>query len=137
MKKLTVILAIFVLVCFVTGCSNEKDESSSQGIEVIDVATGETKSVLTTDQEIDEFVDALLVDGWKMESRPNDAVAETKFVLNVQETIKLGESKDDISLTAGVTLTTYKDIDYITLDVKGFDLDFKLPSQTAEYLRSF
>lgn len=137
MKRFTLILAVFILACLVTACTNEKDESHAQGIEVIDVASGETKSVLTTDQEIDEFVDTVLIDGWKIENRPDNAVAETEFVLNVQETIKLGEGKDDVSLTTGATLTTYKDIDYVTVDVKGFHLDLKVTAQAAEYLHSF
>ena len=136
-KYLLPLLLLFTLVLAAcAGTNSDTQEKKEQYIAITDAADGETIKTLNTDEAIEDFINKLALENWKIESLPSDTQAERKFILNQSETIKLGQDKDDLTLSPGAELISYGDAPYVTLDIKGFQLTFAVPQTTADYLHN-
>ncbi|MGG3892038.1 hypothetical protein [Metabacillus fastidiosus] len=144
MKKISLLfLCIITVVILLTGCNlNDKDKSldwnesieKSKKIEVM--LPGDSKAVVTiTDsQEIENFIESLKINEWKLADKPSQAEEQAKYILYQADTGHLGESKkDNTELMEIAYIVTYKDIPYIDLRIKNMSLSFKVPDDTSSY----
>ncbi|MED4403475.1 hypothetical protein ABET41_13600 [Metabacillus fastidiosus] len=145
MKKVSVLfLSIITVVILLTGCNlNDKDKSfdwnesieKSKKIEV--VLPGDSKAAVTIidSEEIENFVESLKVNEWKLADKPLQAEEQAKYILYQADTVHLGESnKDNTELIEIAYIVTYKDIPYIDLRIKNVSLSFKVPDDVSSYL---
>lgn len=140
MKKIYV-TALFMLSLslLLMGCSEEKDDlgiEKAQKVEVVSVDNPD--SVVTSidnQKDIDEFVNKLKIDKWTSKELPSDVSKSGNYIMYQNQTIKLNE-KNSKELKEIATITTYKDIPYITLRTSKLSFDFKVPKDVAEYLAS-
>ena len=113
-------MAILILLCGcqANGNTNVSDYgnaiSKAQEITVIVPETAEVIDTITDTAEIKDFVSALEVDKWKIETLPDEASEIGSFGLAQEETIKLGQTDTDgnymmeiISVLKLVGLTWY------------------------------
>lgn len=141
MKKVCMLL-IFVSV-FLFGCSNEKKDlqedpglNKSQKIEVSSEENPElVLSVIDNQDEVNEFVNTLEVDKWRIVDTPSTSTKEYIYKMYQEDTVKLGEpNTDKKELKQIATIITYKDSPYIELRTKKLHLNFKVPKDVVEYL---
>ncbi|MEP9409123.1 hypothetical protein ABKP09_22700 [Peribacillus frigoritolerans] len=141
MKKVCMLL-IFVSV-FLFGCSNEKkDLKENPGLdksEKIEVSSEENPelvlSVIDSQDEVNEFVNTLEVDKWRIVDTPPSSTKGYIYKMYQEDTVKLGEPiTDEKGLKQIPTIITYKDSPYIELRTKKLHLYFKVPKDVAEYL---
>lgn len=137
MKKLTLILTIILLSLALAACNDKSAEIQEENITIIDLSNNETIKTISETEEIESFVLSLALEDWTMSKLPEQAEAQAKFILNIQETVKLGQSEDDVKSITGAELTTYRDSDYVTINLAGFDLTFQAPGASIDYLNSF
>ena len=105
MKKILILAAaILVLLC---GCQANNDTNASdygddiskaQEIAVVSPETEEVMDTITGAEDIKDFVLALEVDKWKLETLPEEATEIGSFGLAQEETIKLGQTDTDGTL---------------------------------------
>ena len=143
MKKIMItLMAILTLLC---GCqANENtnasdygdDISKAQEIAVISPETAEVMDTITGTEEIKDFVSALEVDKWKLETLPEEATEIGSFGLAQEETIKLGQTDTDGTLFDIATITLY-DRNYISFEIGGLDMVFEVSEETADYLNGY
>ena len=119
MKK--IMITLMVILTLLCGCqANENtnasdygdDISKAQEIAVVSPETAEVMDTITGAEEIKDFVLALEVDKWKLETLPGEATEIGSFGLAQEETIKLGQTDTDGTLFDIATITLY-DGDYI------------------------
>ena len=143
MKKIMItLMAILTLLC---GCqANENtnasdygdDISKAQEIAVVSPETAEVMETITGAEEIKDFVSALEVDKWKLDTLPEEATEIGSFGLAQEETIKLGQTDTDGTLFDIATITLY-DGNYISFEIGGFDMTFEVSEDTTNYLNGY
>lgn len=143
MKKLLIILvAILTLLCGCQANGNTNasdygdDISKAQEIAVISPDTAEVIDTITDTKEIEEFVSALNLDQWELKTLPDEASEIGSFGLAQVETIKLGQSDTDGILYDIATITLYNGA-YISIEIGGVDMTFKVSDVSAEYLNGY
>ncbi|MGP0689660.1 hypothetical protein ACW5UC_24245 [Priestia aryabhattai] len=147
MKKVYIgIIAALSVSILLFGCSSKEKEmkedvnlgfDQAKKIEVS--STNHPDVVLNTidkQQDINTFINKLKVDKWNVAEIPDDAKKENVYKMYQEETVKLGESsnkgKKDLKQVA--TVTTYKGIPYIDVEIKNLNLKLKVPNDVSEYL---
>lgn len=143
MKKIMItFVAILTLLC---GCQANEDNnvsdygddiSKAQEIAVVSPETAEVMDTITGAEEIKDFVSALEVDKWKLETLPEEATEIGSFGLAQEETIKLGQMDTDGTLFDIATITLY-DGNYISFEIGGLDMVFEVSEETADYLNGY
>ncbi|ERN52017.1 hypothetical protein [Alkalihalophilus marmarensis] len=124
---------ILLLGC--SGGSSQDWNSDLQGAEKIEVVKdSNTIATISGEEEITQFVDSLELDKWEMGSIPSGASKGLIYKLYSNETVKLGQSADDVNLIEVGTITIYENVPYIELNLKGFGLSFKVSERAADYL---
>ena len=135
-------MAILILLCGcqANGNTNVSDYgnaiSKAQEITVIVPETAEVIDTITDTAEIKDFVSALEVDKWKIETLPDEASEIGSFGLAQEETIKLGQTDTDGTLFDIATITLY-DGNYISFEIGGLDMVFEVSEETADYLNGY
>ena len=149
MKKVYIgIIAALSVSILLFGCSSKEKEmkkdvnlgfDQAKKIEVS--STNHPDVVLNTidkQQDINTFINKLKVDKWNVAEIPADAKKENVYKMYQEGTVKLGESsnkgKKDLKQVA--TVTTYKGIPYIDVEIKNLNLKLKVPNDVSEYLSS-
>ena len=144
MKKHMLLPAV-VLLCLalLSGCKllvrtnvdfDTDSISKAQKIVVTDAA-GNEKAVLTEEAEIDAFVDAVKVEGWKFEKLPEGLTPAGGFTLWQRETATALTGKGEAKEHEICTFRIYADGDYLTIETALIDIPFSIPKEAADYLR--
>lgn len=145
MKK-RILLPIAVLLCLLAlaGCKTivpgedfdvGHDLSKAQKIVIHDAA-GDEKAVLSTESEIDAFVEAMNVGGWKfIEEVPEGLTESGSFTLWQWETVTALIGESEAKENEICTFHIYEDGDYLTVEAWVIDMTFSIPGETADYLR--
>ncbi|WP_418442949.1 hypothetical protein [Blautia sp.] len=143
MKK--IMITLMVILTLLCGCqANENtnafdygdDISKAQEIAVVSPETEEVMDTITGAEDIKDFVLALEVEKWKLETLPEEATEIGSFGLAQEETIKLGQTDTDGTLFDIATITLY-DGDYISFEIVGLDMAFEVSEETADYLNGY
>ena len=145
MKK-RVLLPIAALLCLalLAGCKmvtqtnidfDTNSFTKAQEIVVYD-ASGNEKAVLTEKEDIDAFVEAVSVDGWKFRELPEGLTEAGSFTLWQTETITALIGEKEAKVNEICTFRIYEDGDYLTIEAMLVDVPFAISHETAEYLRS-
>lgn len=145
MKK-RILLPIAVLLCLamLSGCKfltrtdidfDTDSISKAQKIVVHDAA-GNEKAVLSTESEIDAFVEAVNVDEWKfIQDVPEGLTEAGSFALWQQETVTALIGEKEAKENEICTFRIYEGEDYLTIEAWVIDMTFSIPRETADYLR--
>ena len=145
MKK-RLLLPIAVLLCLLSlaGCKTivlgenfdvGNDLSKAQKIVIHDAA-GDEKAVLSTESEIDAFVEAMNVGGWKfIEEVPEGLTEAGSFTLWQRETVTALIGESEAKENEICTFHIYEGGDYLTVEAWVIDMTFSIPGETADYLR--
>ena len=143
MKKIMItFMAILILLCGcqANGNTNVSDYgnaiSKAQEITVIVPETAEVIDTITDTAEIKDFVSALEVDKWKIETLPDEASEIGSFGIKQEKTIKLGQKDTDGTLYDVATIILYNG-DYISTKIDGFEATFEVSEETADYLKEY
>lgn len=142
-KHLRIPLAALLCLLVLSGCRvttgfNAEAFSKAQKIVVTD-AGGTERAVLTEEADIDAFVEAMDVTGWRMAEKPEGLTPSGAFTLWQTETVTvlLGEMEPEVLEIC--TFQCYEDGDYLTVDtgLADISLTLSIPQGAAAYLRSF
>lgn len=144
MKK-RILLPIAALLCLalLAGCRTMvpgehfdagHDLSKAQKIVVQDAA-GNEKTVLSEEADIEAFVDAVNVSGWKLAELPEGLTEAGSFTLWQRETITALVGEGEVKENEICTFRIYADGDYLTIETGLVDIPFSIPEGTADYLR--
>jgi hypothetical protein len=149
MKKvyIGVIVALSISI-LLFGCSSKEKEMK----ENVDLGFDQAKKVKVSSvnhpeivlntidkkQDIHTFINKLKVDKWNVADLPADAKKENVYYMYQEETVKLGEvsNKGKKELKQVATITTYKGIPYIDVEIKNVNLNLKVPNDVSKYLSS-
>ena len=149
MKKVYIgVIAALSISILLFGCSSKEKEmkedvnlgfDQAKKVEVSSVHHPD--AVLNTidkQQDINTFINKLKVDKWNVADLPADAKKENVYKMYQERTVKLGESsnKGKKELKQVATITTYKGIPYIDVEIKNLNLNLKVPNDVSEYLSS-
>ncbi|WP_180896061.1 hypothetical protein [Priestia megaterium] len=149
MKKvyIGVIVALSISI-LLFGCSSKEKEMKKdldlgfdQAKKVGISSVNHPEIVLDTidkKQDINTFINKLKVDKWNVADLPADAKKENVYKMYQEGTVKLGEAsnKGKKELKQVATITTYKGIPYIDVEIKNLNLNLKVPNDVSEYLSS-
>ena len=149
MKKvyIGVIVALSISI-LLFGCSSKEKEMK----ENVDLGFDQAKKVKVSSvnhpeivlntidkkQDIHTFINKLKVDKLNVADLPADAKKENVYKMYQEETVKLGEvsNKGKKELKQVATITTYKGIPYIDVEIKNVNLNLKVPNDVSKYLSS-
>jgi hypothetical protein len=149
MKKvyIGVIVALSISI-LLFGCSSTEKEMK----EDVDLGFDQAKKVevssvnhpeivldtIDKKQDINAFINKLKVDKWNVADLPADAKKDNVYKMYQEETVKLEEvsNKGKKELKQVATITTYKGIPYIDVEIKNLNLKLKVPNDVSEYLSS-
>ena len=149
MKKvyIGVIVALSISI-LLFGCSSKEKEmkedvdlgfDQAKKVEVSSVNHPEiVLNTIDKQQDINTFIDKLKVDKWNVADLPADAKKENVYKMYQEGTVKLGEAsnKGKKELKQVATITTYKGIPYIDVEIKNLNLKLKVPNDVSDYLSS-
>lgn len=145
MKRIMMMLLIStILLCGCHANSENKDVSEyygefskAQEIAVLPANTPTAARILTESEEISDFIFALDMEHWEIKSLPETAELAGTFQLSQEETIKFGESAADGELYPMCKMLCYGDIPYVTLEISGMKMTFKVSDTAMEYLADY
>lgn len=103
---------------------------------VVQDAAGNEKAVLTEKADIEAFVDAAGVDGWKFRELPEGLTEAGSFTLWQTETMTAFLGEKEAKVNEICTFRIYEDGDYLTIEAMLMDVPFAISHETAEYLRN-
>lgn len=146
MKKIYVTITV-LLTLFLSGCQRNGDTdiadyqaalSKAQKIEVISSETAAVTETLTEKEDIEAFVTALVPDTWTVEKLSETALPEPAeeigtFILSQEKTIQAGQQEADNTLYDVCQITLY-DSPYISFEIAGLSMTFKVSEETEAYL---
>ncbi|MEI4529252.1 hypothetical protein [Priestia megaterium] len=149
MKKVYIgVIAALSISILLFGCSSkEKDMKEDVNLGFDQAKKVEVSSVNHPDvvlntidkqQDINTFINKLKVDKWNVADLPADAKKENVYKMYQEGTAKLGETsnKGKKELKQVATITTYKGIPYIDVEIKNLNLKLRVPNDVSEYLSS-
>lgn len=145
MKERTLLGGVILLcLLFLAGCNmvtqtnidfHTNSFSKAQKIVIHDAA-GNEKAALTEKSDIDNFVDAVSVDGWKLQELPENLTEAGSFTLWQTETITALIGEKEAKVNEICTFRIYEDGDYLTIEAMLADVPFAISHEAAEYLRN-
>ncbi|EJV79561.1 hypothetical protein [Bacillus cereus] len=148
MKKICM-LFLFVLTTSILliGCSAKKEKSDvslekAQKIEIESLIDSSDKKIITDKKEITKLFESIKMDEWEMESAPMDTPQGKTFKMYQEDTPKLlDSSKDKKELYEIGTMTVYKDVPYVEVELKINKIknknSFKVPEDVAKKLLEY
>lgn len=139
MKKYVLCSAVILLgFAVLAGCVKAEEKisfSKAQKIVVCDAA-GNEKTVLTEQAEIDAFVAAVSVDGWRFSRLPEGLTEVCSFTLRQADPITASPGERE---TTGNEICTFRLCEgggyYLTIETGVMDVPLSVPRETADYLR--
>ncbi|MGC7947624.1 hypothetical protein [Bacillus sp. II_CA] len=141
MKK---VLMLFVLLLtasiLLIGCSTKKEKAGmnlekAQKVEIESLTDSSEKKAITDKKEIEKLFEVMKMDKWEMQSAPLDTPQGKTFKMYQEDTTKLSESsKDKKELHEIGTMTVYKDVPYVEVEMKNKKMSFKVPEDVAKDL---
>ena len=143
-KRTLIIGAALLFLAMLLGCRTVvPGENFDAGHElskaqkiVIQDAAGNEKAVLTEKKELDAFVEAVNVSGWKfVEEAPEGLTEAGSFTLWQRETVTALIGEKEAKENEICTFRIYEDGDYLTIEAWVIDMTFSIPRETADYLR--
>ena len=144
MKERTLLGGVILLcLLFLAGCKmvtqtnidfDVNSFTKAQKIVVHDTA-GNEKAVLTEKADIDAFVDAVKVGGWKLAELPEGLTEAGSFTLWQIETLTAFVGEKEAKINEICTFRIYEDGDYLTIEAMLVDVPFAISHEAAEYLR--
>ena len=140
------LLGGFILLCLLlmAGCTaanisqfDTDDFSKAQKIVVHDAA-GREKAVLTEEPDIDEFVEAMDVEGWRLAELPKGLTEAGSLTLWQAETVKAYMEVGDAESWEICTFRFYENGGYLTIDTGLADIEitFAIPQNASDYLQT-
>ena len=146
MKKLWPLLLIMLLGAVLLGACQAQQKNSeaatiddeitkAQSISVVSADSGETLFVLEEQADIEDFINHLRLEEWQYTTLPENAVRETVFILSQEDTQLLGEDEKDGALHYVGSITTYRQLSYLSFEIAGLSFVFQIPDEASQYLR--
>ena len=146
MKKLWPLLLIMLLGAVLLGACQAQQKNSeaatiddeitkAQSIAVVSADSGETLFVLEEQADIEDFINHLRLEEWQYTTLPENAVRETVFILSQEDTQRLGEDEKDGALHYVGSITTYRQLSYLSFEIAGLSFVFQIPDEASQYLR--
>ncbi|MFJ8066926.1 hypothetical protein ACIQYS_20325 [Psychrobacillus sp. NPDC096426] len=147
-KGLLMFLIVVIVSTLLVGCSTGKQNEDNsfannfektQKIEIISSDDSDIITTISDNKDIENFVDALIMDDWDWEpvDLPSEAITGKTFKIYRKDAAKISWSKKQKdNLNEVATMTTYKNVPYIKLSLKNFSFNFKVPEEVHEYLNS-
>lgn len=132
-----IICAVCACALLLCGCapgvgSIHLEVRKTQEIKVLD-AEGELVKTLSEKSELDDFYTVLDGEDWEDPVKfPENAVKRGELVLRQTETLKLGQSPDDLQMKELARICVY-DLPYVTLELVGMRLCFPASDAAMEY----
>ena len=105
---------------------------------VVHDAAGNEKAVLTEEPDIDEFVEAMDVEGWRLAELPKGLTEAGSLTLWQAETVKAYMEAGDADFWEICTFRFYENGDYLTIDTGLADIEitFAIPQSASDYLQT-
>lgn len=143
-KRILRVSAVLLCLALLSGCKLltqtnidfDADSISKAQKIVIRNADGEEKGVLTGEEEVEAFVDAMNLGGWRLQELPEGLAEAGGFTLWQQETVAALTGGSSSGMAELCTLRVYADGDYLVIETGLADVPFAIPRETADYLRS-
>ncbi|MCU5093943.1 hypothetical protein [Bacillus wiedmannii] len=144
MKKICMLFMLLITASFlVIGCSAKKEKADmkfdkAQKVEIESLTDSSEKKVITDKKEIEKLFEVMKMDKWEMQSAPLDTPQGKTFKMYQEDTTKLSESsKDKKELHEIGTMTVYKDVPYVEVEMKNKKMSFKVPEDVAKDLLQY
>ncbi|MBE7146891.1 hypothetical protein FUT12_04600 [Bacillus mycoides] len=144
MKKVLMLFLLLLTASFLLiGCSAKKEKTDmnlekAQRVEIETLTDSSEKKVITDKKEIEKLFEVMKMDKWEMQSAPLDTPQGKTFKMYQADTKKLSESsKDKKELHEIGTMTVYKDVPYVEVEMKNKKMSFKVPEDVAKKLLEY
>ncbi|HDR7912096.1 TPA: hypothetical protein QCY05_001183 [Bacillus wiedmannii] len=144
MKKICMLFIFLLTASFlVIGCSAKKEKADmnlekAQKVEIESLTDSSDKKVITNKKEIEKLFEVMKMDKWEMESAPMDTPQGKTFKMYQEDTKKLSESSNDKKELHEIgTMTVYKDVPYVEVEMKNKKMSFKVPEDVAKDLLQY
>lgn len=144
MKKFFLTI-VAILTLLLSGCqgNNETDISAysddiakTQEIAVVSSDTSEVIESITSKDDIEDFILALDMDKWELETLTDNAIEMGSFDLKQEKTIKYGQTDTDGTLYDVATITLY-DGPYIGFEIGGLNMTFAVNEDVIDFLNGY
>ncbi|ADH09129.1 hypothetical protein BMB171_C4320 [Bacillus thuringiensis BMB171] len=110
----------------------------AQKVEIESLTDSSEKKVITDKKKIEKLFEVMKMDKWKMQSAPLDTPQGKTFTMYQEDTPKLlDSSKDKKELHEIGTMTVYKDVPYVEVEMKNKKMSFKVPEDVAKELLKY
>ncbi|KAA0787201.1 MULTISPECIES: hypothetical protein [Bacillus cereus group] len=144
MKKICM-LSLFLLTAsfLIIGCSAKKEKADmnlekAQKVEIESLTDSSDKKVITDKKEIEKLFEVMKMDKWEMQSAPLDTPQGKTFKMYQEDTKKISESSNDKKALHEIgTMTVYKDVPYVEVEMKNKKMSFKVPEDVAKDLLNY
>ncbi|HDR6311908.1 TPA: hypothetical protein QCU60_003862 [Bacillus cereus] len=142
-KVLMLFLLLLTASVLLIGCSGKKENADmnfdkAQKVEIESLTDSSDKKTITNKKEITKLFESIKMDEWEMESAPMDTPQGKTFKMYQEDTTKLSESsKDKKELHEIGTMTVYKDVPYVEVEMKNKKMSFKVPEDVAKELLQY
>ncbi|MGE7856785.1 hypothetical protein ACQKNI_11645 [Bacillus sp. NPDC094064] len=144
MKRIcTLFVLLLTASILLIGCSAKKEKSDvslekAQKIEIESLTDSSDKKTITDKKEIEKLFEVMKMDKWEMQLAPLDTPQGKTFKMYQEDTPKLMESsKDKTELHEIGTMTVYKDVPYVEVEMKNKKMSFKVPENVAKELLKY
>ncbi|EJV58978.1 hypothetical protein [Bacillus wiedmannii] len=144
MKKICMLFIFLLTASFlVIGCSAKKEKADmnlekAQKVEIESLTDSSDKKVITDKKEIEKLFEVMKMDKWEMQSAPLDTPQGKTFKMYQEDTKKLSDSSNDKKGLHEIgTMTVYKDVSYVEVEMKNKKMSFKVPEDVAKDLLQY
>lgn len=128
-------LALALLCACGTGDEDGLRLEKAQEVQIVS-ADGELVGTVSDDAGLDRLCSALDADEWEPAKLPEDAALRGEFILRQTETLKFGQSPDDLQMEELGRIRLY-DAPYASLGFFGVELCTELSETAWESLNSY
>ncbi len=142
-KVLMLFLLLLTASVLLIGCSTKKEKADlnlekAQKVEIESFTDSSDKKVITDKKEIEKLFEVMKMDKWEMQSAPLDTPQGKTFKMYQGDTKKLSESSNDKKELHEIgTMTVYKDVPYVEVEMKNKKMSFKVPEDVAKDLLQY
>lgn len=149
-KQLIVIFTLLLCTVFLSGCQvtyrsdtgldvrSELDGlTRTRQIVISDAATDAKLAQFNSKDEIEQFLENLDGDSWRIAELPEDAEKECAVTLYQTETIRAGMEPEDAQMVRVCTMYTCHGSNCLTMEFPVASFTFTVSDSAAEYLHRF